>query len=389
MINLIELMDSLRNTSILSFVDDFETIDKIHYYGKCPFCDEVMIINDKDNRFYCFNCNMGGDIITYIMHTHKWSILETIDYLIKYNKLNVTLDDVKNSLEEDTSNLLLDRINRDAAIFYYRELRSKNGFSGMNYYTKERKLTKPTLDKFGLGFAPGKDRLYQYLKNYYTKEQLLEAGLIVERDNGSICDKFRFRVMVPIMDENSKVIAFGGRALGDWKPKYTNSSESLVFDKGRTLFALQYAKESKRKGFILCEGYMDVISMHQAGFDNAIASLGTALTEKHAELIKSYRDIVYLSYDNDAAGKKATEKNISILRKVGIEPKVLDLSPYKDPDEFIKNLGAKKFENRIKNAISADEFMVSYYMSQLETVDDPDSVMTKLALTLSNIKKES
>ena len=390
MIDLQELIEKFKQVDILKIVMqkvDLETTDSIHYYGKCPFCDDTFYVNKETNYYYCFNCGSCGDVISFVMHFNKWNYLKTIEYFLEITESEITIEEVKESLTEDKSVELLNRINKDAATFYYVTLRSKEGRDGLKYYSKKRKLSKETMYKFGLGFAPGKDALYRHLKTIYTDEQLFNAGLIVRDEKENIIkDKFRYRVMVPIMDINGRVIAFGGRALGDWKPKYMNSSETQVFDKGKTLFALQFAKDSERDGFILCEGYMDVISMHQAGLDNTIASLGTALTEKHAQLIKNYRDTIYLAYDNDDAGKNATERNIPILRSVGIEPKVINMAPYKDPDEFIQALGVEEFEERIKTAVSANEFLLAHYHSKMQKEEDEvekEKLMTKIALVLS------
>ena len=209
----------------------------------------------------------------------------------------------------------------------------------------KRKLTDETIRRFGLGFSNKiSDDLYRYLKSKgYEDELLKDTGLVTIEERGAR-DKFWNRVMFPIMDVNSRVIGFGGRVLGDGEPKYLNSPETMLFDKSRNLYGLNYARTSRKKYMMLCEGYMDVISMHQAGYTNAVASLGTALTEQHAALLKRYTDQVILTYDSDGAGVKAALRAIPILKRAGISTKVLNMRPYKDPDEFMKNLGAEEFE---------------------------------------------
>ena len=369
------IKEKLNIVDIIAKEVELKTIDDKIYYGKCLFCGkETFIVNKEEQTYGCYDCGMAGDIISFFVDYKKWNILKTIKYLSETINIKISDEEIKESLGKDEYKPTLNEINKEAAKFYYKLLRKKIGYKGMNYYKRNRKLTEDTMYKFGLGYAPyGRHLLYDHLKEKgYSDEQLENSGLITKYDDGEICDKFRNRVMVPIMDVNGKVIAFGGRVLTDVKPKYINSQETVVFDKGKTLFALQYAKDSERDGFILCEGYMDVISMHQAGFDNAIASLGTALTNKHAIAIKKYRDKVYLAYDMDMAGREATQRNIPILRSVGIEPLVVNMSPYKDPDEFIQNLGIEEFEKRLKNAISANEFLISYYKDKIKIMSEDD-----------------
>ena len=216
----------------------------------------------------------------------------------------------------------------------------------------DRGLTEETITAFGLGYSTKySDDLYQYLRGKgYSEDLIRQAGLINTDERQGVYDKFWNRVIFPIMDVNSRVIGFGGRVMGDGKPKYLNSPETAVFDKSRNLYGLNRARTSRKTYFLLCEGYMDVISLHQAGFTNAVASLGTALTSGHASLIKRYVQEVYLTYDSDDAGTRAALRAVPILKEAGISAKVIRMDPYKDPDEFIKNLGAQEFENRIQNA---------------------------------------
>ena len=236
-----------------------------------------------------------------------------------------------------------------SATYYYRRLRSENGKAGLDYL-KKRELSDSTINSFGLGYATqSTGNLYKLLKDKgYDDDILKESGLLLMREG--IHEKFWNRVIFPIMDINNKVIGFGGRVMGDAKPKYLNSPETRLFDKSRNLYGLNIARTSRKPNMIICEGYMDVISMHQAGFNQAVASLGTALTPGHARLLKRYTDNVLITYDSDEAGVKAALRAIPILKEAGLSTKVINMRPYKDPDEFIKAMGAEAFQERIDNA---------------------------------------
>lgn len=242
-------------------------------------------------------------------------------------------------------------INKLAAKYYYAQLRQPQGATGLKYL-KDRQLSDDMLRAFGLGYSNKySDDLYRYLKGKGYKDDILaKAGLISYDERQGVYDKFWNRVMFPIMDVNNRVVGFGGRVMGDAKPKYLNSPETPIFDKGRNLYGLNRARRSKKTYFLLCEGYMDVIALHQAGFDNAVASLGTALTPGHASLIKRYVNEVYLTYDSDDAGTRAALRALPILKDVGITAKIIRMEPFKDPDEYINNLGAEAFEERILKA---------------------------------------
>lgn len=267
-------------------------------------------------------------------------------------------------------------INKAAAQYFYVQLKSEQGRVGYTYL-KNRGLSEETIKAFGLGYSNKySNDLYQYLKSKgYSEDHIRQAGLISTDEKSGVYDKFWNRVMFPIMDVNSRVIGFGGRVMGDAKPKYLNSPETPVFDKSRNLYGLNRARSSKKPYFLLCEGYMDVIALHQAGFTNAVASLGTALTSGHASLIKRYVQEVYLTYDSDEAGTRAALRGVPILKAAGISAKVIRMDPYKDPDEFIKNLGAEEFEKRIANARNG--FMFS--LEILEREYDMDSPEGKTA----------
>ena len=290
-------------------------------------------------------------MITFVMEYENYSFREAVEMLA--DRSGVKLPKMEYSKEAkakaDRKAALLE-INKLAANYFYYQLKQPQGKIGYDYLVK-RKLTDETIRRFGLGFSNKiSDDLYRYLKSKgYEDELLKDTGLVTIEERGAR-DKFWNRVMFPIMDVNSRVIGFGGRVLGDGEPKYLNSPETMLFDKSRNLYGLNYARTSRKKYMMLCEGYMDVISMHQAGYTNAVASLGTALTEQHAALLKRYTDQVILTYDSDGAGVKAALRAIPILKRAGISTKVLNMRPYKDPDEFMKNLGAEEFEKRIETA---------------------------------------
>ena len=262
-------------------------------------------------------------------------------------------------------------MHKDAAVFYVYMLKSPEGKIGLDYF-KRRELKDETIKSFGLGYSSQRpDALYRYLRSKgYSDSELKESGLVTISERGAK-DKFWNRVMFPIMDTNNRVIAFGGRVMGDGEPKYLNSPETKLFDKSRNLYGLNVAKRTKEKYFLVCEGYMDVISMHQAGFTNAVASLGTAFTSQHGMIMKRYTDEVILCYDSDGAGRKAALRAIPILREAGLKIRVLNMSPYKDPDEFMKNLGPEEFKKRIDAAMNAFLFEITT-MKESYDFTDPD-----------------
>ena len=302
--------------------------------------------------YYCFGCGAGGNVFTFIMEYEHFSFVEAVKLLAE--RVGVELPEAEYSKEAkekaDLKSTLLE-INKLAAKYFYVQLKSQNGNVAHTYLTK-RGLSEETITAFGLGYSNKySDDLYRYLKTKgYSDALLAKAGLISIDEKKGVYDKFWNRVMFPIMDVNNRVIGFGGRVMGDAKPKYLNSPETEVFDKSRNLYGLNRARTTRKSYFLLCEGYMDVISLHQAGFTNAVASLGTALTTGHASLIKRYVKEVLLTYDSDEAGTKAALRAIPILKEAGISAKVIRMEPYKDPDEFIKNLGAEAFEERIQKA---------------------------------------
>lgn len=334
------------------------------YFGLCPFHNEKSAsfsVSPDKQMYYCFGCGAGGNVFTFIMEYENYSFPEALKYLA--DRAGVKLLQQEYSQEERKQQDLRSKIlelNKMAAKYFYYQLRTENGTQAMQYL-KGRQLTDETMKSFGLGFANKySNDLYKYMKSKGVSDELLkESGLVNVDEKRGMYDKFWNRVIFPIMDVNNRVIGFGGRVMGDGKPKYLNSPETKVFDKSRNLYGLNVARTARKKYLLVCEGYMDVISLHQAGFKNAVASLGTALTEKHAALLRRYTEEVILTYDSDEAGIRAALRAIPIVKHAGLKARVLHMDPYKDPDEFIKALGAEAFQQRIDSAQNSFMFELS------------------------------
>lgn len=343
----------------------------------CPFHQEKtpsFHVSRSKQIYKCFGCGEGGNVISFIMRYENMTFQEALKLLA--DRAGIALPERELTAEErreaDYKGLLLE-MNKEAAIYYHYLLGQKQGEQGMQYLTG-RGLTRDTVNQFALGFADiARDDLYQYLRHKgYTDQMLRDSQLVDINEAKGPHDKFWNRVMFPILDANSHVIGFGGRIMGSGDRKYLNSNDSPVFKKRHNLYGLYLAKKNaKRRGIILCEGYMDVISMHQAGFDTAVASLGTAFTPEQAQLLKRYTDRVYLAYDSDGAGVNASLKAIDLLRRYGYSARVISMKPHKDPDEFIQALGADAFEERIRQAKSGIEFVMEQTASKYR-LDDPE-----------------
>ena len=353
-----EIIEEVRiKNDIVDVISGYVRLQKkgSSYFGLCPFHNEKspsFSVSRQKQMYYCFGCGAGGNVFTFLMEYENYSFQEALKVLA--DRAGVALPEMEYSEEaKKRVNLkaTLLEINKLAAKYYYAQLRQPQGAAGLRYL-KDRQLSDDMLKAFGLGYSNKySDDLYKYLKGKGYKDDILtKAGLISYDERQGVYDKFWNRVMFPIMDTNNRVVGFGGRVMGDAKPKYLNSPETDIFDKSRNLYGLNRARRSKKTYFLLCEGYMDVISLHQAGFDNAVASLGTALTNGHASLIKRYVNEVYLTYDSDDAGTRAALRALPILRDAGITARIIRMEPYKDPDEFVKNMGAEAFEERIRKA---------------------------------------
>lgn len=353
-----EIIEEVRSRNdIVDVISAYVKLQKkgSSYFGLCPFHNEKspsFSVSRQKQMYYCFGCGAGGNVFTFLMEYENYSFVEALRYLA--DRAGVDLPEQEYSEAErrraDEKAVLLE-IHKRAAQFYYVQLKSSQGEQAMAYL-RGRQLGDDTIKAFGLGYSSKfSNTLYQFLKSKgYADDMLAKSGLITMDEKHGPHDKFWNRVMFPIMDANNRVIGFGGRVMGDAKPKYLNSPETLIFDKSRNLYGLNRARTARKSYFLLCEGYMDVISLHQAGFTNAVASLGTALTAGHASLIRRYVQEVYLTYDSDDAGTRAALRALPILKDAGITAKIIRMEPYKDPDEFIKNLGAEAFEERIEKA---------------------------------------
>ena len=372
-----EIIEEVRNQNdIVDVISEYVKLQKkgANYFGLCPFHNEKspsFSVSPGKQMYYCFGCGEGGNVISFVMKYENYSFIEAVQMLAF--RAGIELPQVTRSKEEkenaDKRSQIL-TINTLAAKFYYYMLKSEKGALAY-HYLRGRELSDNTITGFGLGYSDKySDSLYKYMKSKGYKDDILkETGLFTFEEKG-VHDKFWNRVMFPIMDVNNKVIAFGGRVMGDGKPKYLNSPETKVFDKSRNLYGLNIARTSRKDYLLICEGYMDVISLHQAGFNNAVAALGTSFTSGHASLIKRYAKEVVLTFDSDGAGIKAALRAIPILREAGLSIKVLSMEPYKDPDEFIKALGPEAYEERIEKATNYFIFQVGTLMNEYN-LDDP------------------
>lgn len=362
-----EVIEEVRSSNnIVDIIGGYVRLQKkgSSYFGLCPFHNEKspsFSVSPNKQMYYCFGCGAGGNVFTFIMEYENQTFPEAVKILA--DRAGIALPEAELTEEqkrERNKRQLLLEINKTAANYFYYLLKGDQGQQAREYL-ENRRMSKETQIHFGLGYASKySNDLYLYLKKKGYQDQILkETGLLTYDEKRGAHDKFWNRVMFPIMDVNNRVIGFGGRVMGDGTPKYLNSPETMLFDKSRNLYGLNYARTSRKPYMIICEGYMDVIAMHQAGFTNAVASLGTAFTTQHSVLLKRYTQEVRLAYDSDGAGQKAALRAIPILKSAGINVRVIHMDPYKDPDEFIKNLGTEAFQERIDAAESSFMFEIS------------------------------
>ena len=365
-----ELVEEVRaRNDIVDVISQYVKLKRAgsSYVGLCPFHNEKtpsFSVSQSKQFYHCFGCGIGGNVFSFLMQYENYSFQEAVKVLA--DRSGVALPTEEESPEarraSEKRQILLE-VNKAAAGYFYYQLKRENGKHALSYL-KGRGLSDETIRNFGLGYADKySNDLYKYLKNKnYSDEILKDSGLFIIDEKKGMIDKFWNRVMFPIMDTNSRVIGFGGRVMGDGKPKYLNSPETMIFDKSRNLYGLNIARTSRSRSLILCEGYMDVITMHQAGFKNAVASLGTAFTSGHASLVRRYAEEALLLYDSDEAGIRAAQRAIPILRETGIQSRVVHLEPYKDPDEFIKAEGAEAFAKRLEEA--EDSFLFRIHVAE-------------------------
>ena len=372
-----EIIEEVRSRNdIVDVVGQYVSLKRAgaNYVGLCPFHNEKspsFSVSASKQMFYCFGCRVGGNVFSFLMKYDNLTFGEAVRSLAERGGVKLPEEDESPAARRERDmRATLFEINKEAAKYYVYQLKQPSGAKGLAYF-KDRALSDETIRHFGLGYSNvTSDDLVRYLRNKgYNDAMIIKAGLASHDEKYGTHDKFWNRVMFPILDANSKVIGFGGRVMGDGKPKYLNSPETPIFDKSRNLFGLNYAKNARAGYIIICEGYMDVIAMHQAGFQMAVASLGTAFTPQQANLLKRYTDTVILSYDSDGAGTSAALRGIQILKDAGLKGKVLNLKPYKDPDEFIKNEGKEAFEERIRKAENPFFFQVSVKEKEFDMSD--------------------
>lgn len=360
------------------------------YVALCPFHSEKtpsFHIYTDTQSFYCFGCGAGGDVITFTKRIENLDYIEAVKLLSQRGGLDIPEDQKFDKTAELKKRIL--EINRETANFYFRQLVSGSDKRGLKYFYN-RKLSAETIKKYGLGYAPASwDILGKHLKSLgFTDDEMIAANVkTVSKNNNNIFDTFRERVIFPIVDLRGNIIAFGGRTVEDSVPKYLNTGDTPVFKKSRNLFSMNFAKNSHIKKLILCEGYMDVISINQAGFENAVATLGTALTSEQARLMRQYAEEVIISYDSDSAGQKATQRAINLLGEAGVNTRILNIEGAKDPDEYIKKFGTKRFKMLIDNADGAINFELAKCKQGLDLNSENNKVeyLKKAVKVLSGI----
>ncbi|MEG1179481.1 MAG: DNA primase [Oscillospiraceae bacterium] len=358
----------------------------------CPFHSEKtpsFTVYSDTQSYYCFGCGKGGDAITFVREIENLDYLEAVKMLAEKAGLNMPDDNYDDTINKKRRRMI--EINKEAARFFHNYMLSQNGKEGLDYYLS-RGLTMQTIRHFGLGYAPND---WHELLNYmaqkgYSKSELVEADLAKKSTKGdkiNYYDNFRHRAIVPIIDLRGNIIAFGGRVLDDSKPKYVNTSDTLIYKKSQALFALNFAKNGNARKLILAEGYMDVISLHQAGFTNSVAGLGTALTDEQVRLVSRYCEEVVLAYDSDEAGKKAMQKAISKFEKTGLRIRTLKLEGGKDPDEIIKKFGPERFKTLVEGAANEIEYKLLEKRVQYDigTSDGKMNFLKDAAVILSQL----
>ncbi len=383
-----ELVEEVRlRNDVVDVVSGYVKLERKgrRYFGLCPFHNEKspsFSVEPGKQFFYCFGCNKGGSVIQFIMNIEHLDFVEALKYLAE--RAGIALPEPEDSGEREKARRrkeILD-LNKDAARFFYSVLAGKSGLAAQGYL-KKRGLTEKTIRQFGLGLSPNSwsELSNQLMAKGASKELLLSSGLSLKSKSGDLIDRFRDRIMFPIFDIRGNIIGFGGRVMDGSQPKYMNSPDTPVYYKSRELYGLNYARMSASKKLLIVEGYMDVISLHQAGIDYAVASLGTALTQMQAWILKKYCDEVIIAYDADSAGQAATMRGLDILEEAGCRVRVLLIPEGKDPDEYVRNNGPEKFKNLVDRAISLLDYKIRVQnnMHNLDTVDDKLMLLNNVA----------
>ena len=390
-----ELKEEIRSANdIVDVISQYVTLKRSgrNFFGLCPFHKEKspsFSVSADRQYFHCFGCHKGGDVFTFVSEIERISFRESLEFLAE--RARISLPTVENS-EFNKTQYLKDRmikINAETAIFYHERLYKPLAKIAQDY-VKQRKLDNNTLKAFKIGYSGEYNELYKLLKaKGFKDEEILATGLVNKTDKGEYIDRFRKRLMFPIMDVSGRVIAFGGRKLenNEKMAKYINSNENLVYSKKKHLFALNLAKQSDSKKIILVEGYMDAISLYQRGFNNVVASLGTALTEEQGRLLRKYCEQVILSYDSDGAGQDAIMRGLGILESQGCDARVVQMEGAKDPDEYVVKYGSGRFNLLVENAISLVEFKIKMIKNKynLENANDKIRFLKEITKVISNV----
>ena len=393
-----ELKEEIRTANdIVDVISQYVTLKRSgrNFFGLCPFHKEKspsFSVSAERQYFHCFGCHKGGDVFTFISEIERISFKESLEFLAERAKISLP---VTQNAEFNKNQYLKDRmykINAETTIFYHERLYKPFAKIAQDY-VKQRKLDNNTLKAFKIGYSGEYNELYKFLKSKSFKdEEILATGLVNKTEKGDFIDRYRKRLMFPIMDVSGRVIAFGGRKLenNEKMAKYINSNENLVYSKKKHLFALNLAKQSESKKIILVEGYMDAISLYQRGFDNVVASLGTALTEEQGRLLRKYSEQVILSYDSDGAGQEAILRGLSILENQGCDARVLQMEGAKDPDEYVIKYGSGRFKLLVENAISLVEFKIKMLKNKynLENSSDKIRFLKEITKILSNVENK-
>ncbi|MBQ4101109.1 MAG: DNA primase [Oscillospiraceae bacterium] len=390
------LQDLKYRNDIEDIISSYVTLKRAgrNIKGLCPFHSEKtpsFTVYPGTQSFYCFGCGAGGDVIKFIENIENLDYVGAVHYLANRAGMDVPDEDGKNDKDSWQKKTRVLEINRETARFFHSCLKSPQGKQALDYLLN-RGLTSATITKFGLGYAPNSwDTLVRHLKEKgFSEQDMCDSAVVSRGKGGKLYDEFRNRVMFPIIDMTGAVIGFSGRQLDNNGPKYLNSPDTIAFKKSRNLFAFNFAKSSKTRSFILCEGNMDVISLHQAGFTNAVAALGTALTSEQARLLSRYCDEIILAYDSDEAGIKATKRARTIIDEVGIPTKVIKIENAKDPDEYIKKFGATRFKLLIEGSQSALDFEIAKIKDKYD-INEPSSksaYIKEVVLLLSTLTSD-
>ncbi len=388
-----EIIEEVRiNNDIVDVIGEYVKLDRKgqYFFGVCPFHKEKtpsFSVTPSKQMFYCYGCGKGGNVFHFIMNVENLDFIEAVKLLA--DRARIQLPEGENEEERNLALLKQEimKVNVEAARYYNSELNGKSGEAAREYF-KNRHLAEQTIRRFGLGYCHGgKDNLSKHLEaKGFKEEAILKSGLLVQK-NGVFYEKFWGRIIFPIFDIRGNVIGFGGRVTDSSQPKYMNSPETLVYNKSRNLYALNFAKNSGEKRLIVVEGYMDVISLHQSGIINTVASLGTALTESQGRILKKYAEEIIISYDADTAGQAATMRGLDILSDIGCNVKVLVIPDGKDPDEFIKKNGPDAFRRLVGSSLSLVEYKIKVLKKQVETetTEGKISFLNKTADILSKI----